>query len=194
MATVTIGNGSKDSDFALDSNIAARARALREGRPLPELADHNKGVLTAEQANRDEAMALRKLRRERKEKAQGIAIQRGIHDRPAPCLPPVRRIDVDLPGVMTSGAVTVQSTTGKDDFVSRPDAREMTAADIANVQMLTRQDARELLSRIRAIAPGIVDSTIRRINNEWGQWLEDNERIVLSAMAVRKLVQQPILK
>jgi hypothetical protein len=55
----------KDSDFALDPNLAARARALREGRELPELAEHNKGVLSSEQARRDEAVALRKLRRER---------------------------------------------------------------------------------------------------------------------------------
>jgi hypothetical protein len=114
-----------------------------------------------------------------------------VKEQPAPCLPPVRKIDVDLPGVMTSEAVTCQSTTGKPDFVSRPDAREMTIDDIRNVQMLSRLDARELLHRIRAICPEIVDSTIRRINEEWGSWLEDNERIVLTAAAVRKAIRPP---
>lgn len=64
-----------------------------------------------------------------------------------------------MPGVLIDEnppCFTIESTTGRKDFVSRRNAKPMAASDIANVAKLTRDDAKQLVKAISVVAPGVV--------------------------------------
>ncbi len=100
-----------------------------------------------------------------------------------------KRPTVDLPGVMINSppALNCQATTGKPDFKSRPDAKAMTKADIANVERLSRDDAKELLYAIRIVAPEAIAKAIASLGEVWGQgWAEDDERWGMTPHQLRR--------
>jgi hypothetical protein len=83
-----------------------------------------------------------------------------------------------------------KAQAAKPEFVSRPDAVEMRPEDVRNVSLLTPQDALELLKRIRAIRPDVVEQVASQIDQDWSELLNPEERYTLTAMAVRKYVRQ----
>lgn len=99
---------------------------------------------------------------------------------------PARRLDVDLPGL----AISARVTTGKPDFRSAPNARQMTQRDIQNIQMLTREDAKELLDAIEAVAPEIVARVKQQIDRDWDTMLDASERFTLTALGCRKAARE----
>jgi hypothetical protein len=73
-----------------------------------------------------------------------------------------RNLDFALPGL----AITARATTGREDFRSGPNARQVTQRDINNIQLLMRDDAKELLDAIEAVAPEIVAKVKRQIDRD----------------------------
>lgn len=103
---------------------------------------------------------------------------------------------VDLPGVTIRNSdsddcprLNVRNTTGREDFRSSADAAEMTEADRRNCELITPDDARDLLNELRAIAPDVVEEILNRIDRDWKGKLDDEQRWTLSGYAARKYLR-----
>ncbi len=78
----------------------------------------------------------------------------------------------------------------RQEFRSAPDAKPMSKRDICNVQVLTRDDVNELTKLFAASAPELVRRTASKVNAEWGDLLDEEERYVLTAYALRKVARE----
>lgn len=133
-------------ELDLDPNIAARARALREGRALPEL-------------DRKFTPAAREL---------------GLHN---------------APDTYEGPPIAPLPPKGRE-FRSRPDAKPMSRSDIANVQFLNLDTARDILQEVAVAAPELAAKAREHVEANYRELLTDNERYALSAMAARKFMRE----
>jgi hypothetical protein len=75
----------------------------------------------------------------------------------------------------------------RSDFHSAPDARPMNKADIANVQILTREDVDAINEEFREAAPELFARTRSKIESDGSGLLNAEQRWTLSAYALRKV-------
>ena len=66
------------------------------------------------------------------------------------------------------------------DFKSNLNARPMKRSDIANVQFLNIETAREILNEVAAVAPGIAAKARQHVEEQWAALLTESERFTLS--------------
>lgn len=86
-------------------------------------------------------------------------------------------------------ALNVRQITGREDFVSRADAKPMGREDICNVELVAAVEAREVLHVIaRKLRLDVVESDPLAPESEWGDgWKANDERWTLTPHALRKL-------
>lgn len=90
-------------------------------------------------------------------------------------------------------ALDVRQISGRDDFISTPDARPMGREDICNVELVAAAEAREVLHAIaRKLRLDVVESDPLAPEAKWGDgWPASDERWTLTPHALRKLRARP---
>ena len=76
------------------------------------------------------------------------------------------------------------------EFRSRPDAKPMGRADIANVQFLNIETARDILQAVAQSAPKLAAKALVHVEQNYRELLTEGERFALSAMAARKFMRE----
>lgn len=78
------------------------------------------------------------------------------------------------------------------DVRSNPNGKPMKQSDIANVQFLNVDTAREILAEVGATSPEIAARALKHVEDEYRTLLTESERFVLSAMAARKYLREAV--
>ncbi len=79
-----------------------------------------------------------------------------------------------------------------EEVRSRRWAKPMKRSDIANVQFLNVETAREILAEVAATAPEIAAKALKHVEESYRALLTESERFTLSAMAARKYLRDGV--
>lgn len=86
-------------------------------------------------------------------------------------------------------ALNVRQMSGREDFVSAPDAKPISKDDICNIEAISAVELRETLQRIaRRLQLDVIESDPLAPEANWGDgWKAGDERWTLTPHALRKL-------